>query len=340
MKKKYTFSILAFLTAITLLMFSACKDDDDNNDTPSQPEDWERVEIDSLGVALKDIAFDNDGNGWIVGDKGTFITTEDNGETWIVQENLTNKNLNDIFWLNNTKMWIVGNHGVILFSGNNGESWDTQTSPTEGDLKSVYFPNSSDGWIVGTIDNETPAIILNTGNGGQGTSGWVFQDPPESDTPPLNDVYFVDKHNGYICGDYGTVLQTDDAGLNWEKGNLVSSNHLYSITFVTDQTGFAVGEEGVFINTANAGEQWWLANQLSYFNMYTIVFIDEYSGWTAGENSRILRTINGAAVWEEEFTGSVVTLYSMYMDVNKNGWTVGVDRNDEPALLKYISEEN
>ena len=69
----------------------------------------------------------------------------------------------------------------------------------------------------------------------------------------LNSVFFIDANNGYIAGDNGTILNTNDGGINWS--GLVSGtiSDLHSICFPSLDTGYVVGDNGTILKTTNGG---------------------------------------------------------------------------------------
>lgn len=341
---KNSAKLLFIIPLISILVFTNCNDDNNDDDSPIPQPDWVKVELDSIPHLFNDVTFDANGtNGWIVGDAGTFLSTNDAGQSWEIRNELTTQNLNKIFFLNANHMWIVGNNGTILFSGNNGETWQPQSCPTEGNLNSVFFVDDNNGWIVGTSE-ENPSLILHTANGGTGSGGWNFQDPPENNHA-LNDLFFPEKNIGYVVGNSGTVFETKDGGFLWEKANQVSYRNIYSVYFIDDNTGFAVGAEGEFINRgkeSNSGDYiWWLTNEIpnysfTTFDLYSIMFVDENKGWCGGEKSGIFKTVNGATSWSGEYISEIVDIYDIYIDVNESGWAVGRNYiDDSPVLLKY-----
>ncbi len=338
--------LLFFAAIIGLLSLAACNGDDPPPDTPPNHEDWIVVETDTVIEIFNDIEFDTQGNGFIIGDKGTYLTSADAGNTWVVHDPIASVDLNKMHHNGVNKIWIAGDEGTILYSSNNGETWNSQTSPTEGDLNSVFFVNDASGWIVGTYE-EIPSIILHTNNGGQGSGGWVHQEPPEN-VVILNDVYFPTETLGFVVGEYGTIFQTDDAGLNWEKAMDLTIKHLYSVWFVSDETGFAVGQDGIFLNYGKdqyTGEyHWFLTSDLpnykfAFFDLYSITFANEEIGWTGGENSGMYYTIDGAIGWGDDFIQDVISVKDIYMNKDFFGWAVGTERfTERSVILKYNPE--
>ncbi|MCK4256084.1 hypothetical protein KAX35_04270, partial [candidate division WOR-3 bacterium] len=79
--------------------------------------------IDSFSISIKNIFFVDSLKGWIVGESGTILHTEDAGTTWVTQLSGINNTLNGIDFVDSLNGWIVGEGGVILRTRDGGEHW-------------------------------------------------------------------------------------------------------------------------------------------------------------------------------------------------------------------------
>src|ERR1700693_3516895 len=80
--------------------------------------------------------------GWVVGNEGTVLRTEDAGANWILVEDVpTSVRLcSVVFDADGLRGWAVGDAGTILMSVNGGASWTLATDvPTRARLHSVEF---------------------------------------------------------------------------------------------------------------------------------------------------------------------------------------------------------
>lgn len=74
----------------------------------------------------------------------------------------------------------------------------------------------------------------------------TWQNPlPQGNT--LFDVHFVDAQTGWVVGDAGTILKTDNGGEMWTPQSSGTSERLYSVQFTDSQTGWAVGFGGIIL---------------------------------------------------------------------------------------------
>ena len=65
-------------------------------------------------------------NGWIVGDSGIILNTDDGGVTWTDQNSGTANRLTDVCFVDPEKGWIVGSNGTLLRTLNSGDTWEVE----------------------------------------------------------------------------------------------------------------------------------------------------------------------------------------------------------------------
>lgn len=200
---------------------------------------------------LNYIYFFDISNGWVIGDKGSIISTMDGGLKWISQNSGTSNNLVYIYFINKSKGWIVGENGVILKTTNGGNIWELQSSQTYNYLYSIFFINNDIGWIVGK-----DGIVLKTTNGG---NNWVKNNI--DDELSFSSVFFVDSNTGYIAGTgqtsnlepiYGVIYKTTNGGEDWVNQLKLAKNDFASICFIDNNTGWVVGSS--IFKTIDGGE--------------------------------------------------------------------------------------
>jgi photosystem II stability/assembly factor-like uncharacterized protein len=78
------------------------------------------------GIWYNNIFMSKDGvHGWICGDLGEILLTENGGKSWIpIKQTLTKSWILGMFFLDDNKEgWAVGNFGVVLHSTDGGYNW-------------------------------------------------------------------------------------------------------------------------------------------------------------------------------------------------------------------------
>ena len=89
---------------------------------------------------LTDVKFVSPDKGWLVGQVGTILYTEDGGNTWGLQESSTNLGLTNLFFINDKIGWIVGAGGTILYTADGCKKWVSQNSGFNNyELYKVFF---------------------------------------------------------------------------------------------------------------------------------------------------------------------------------------------------------
>ncbi len=136
------------------------------NKTPTQSapiSSYRNNYVEGLDVAenfvpnLASIAFANEQQGVIVGEKGTILLTSDGGKNWTKAKQYSEFDLNSVAFQFNAStqestIIAVGEGGIILISKNLGESWRTYKTSASQDLLSVSI-NARDSMLI-TSKNE------------------------------------------------------------------------------------------------------------------------------------------------------------------------------------------
>ncbi len=76
-------------------------------------------------------------------------------------------------------------------------------------------------------------------------SGWnTVQSEGASD---LVAVYFTSSERGFVAGDKGFLLQTEDGGKTWTKQNIGTSEDINEIYFRNNDNGYVVAGKKMFL---------------------------------------------------------------------------------------------
>lgn len=115
----------------------------------------------------------------------------------------------------------------------------------------------------------------------------------------LNDVCFVGVENGWAVGDRGTILHTDDGGVNWRPQTSSVDCSLWSVCFIDPQHGWAAGgfthpythtSSSVVLTTTDGGQTWKHNPKLLLPSLRRIGFFDANRGWAVGCRSAMYPT--------------------------------------------------
>lgn len=210
--------------------------------TENGGEEWtERRPTSVSGQHITDISFTDWKRGWAAGGPGGHIYFTDNsGITWDRQASLLpNGTISAIESTNHeTAFSAAGNQ--LFFTKNEGEEWEEHSTLSELDslmIRDIHFVNDTLGWAIGNNDNT--GIIFQSNNSGD---NW---NEVENISSKGNSIHFIDPETGILVGVDGTVFQTDDGGVNWERVDIETEIDLNDVAFSDSGSRWIVGEEGV-----------------------------------------------------------------------------------------------
>lgn len=243
--------------------------------------------------------------GFAAGNKGLLLKTADGGARWkkvdCGRSYLESFNAIDFAGQDG---WVVGGNGLILHTADAGESWQQQVSGTTEALMAVTCASPREVVVVGSA-----GLILLTGDAGKSWSmpelDWLTV-LPESiiamgvTAPNLYDVCFVDALHGWIVGDNGLVLRSDNGGKAWNLLTVGVYPSLYSACFTTAFEGLVVGQEGYLLSTVDGGATWEglpLPPEAAALTLYKIA-IKNTAGLIVGDRGLILRSTDGGKGWQ------------------------------------------
>lgn len=205
---------------------------------------WRAVKLPVPGK-LRAIAFADAKRGFIVGDAGVLLATEDAGLTWRQTPEVTHETLTSIFFLGN-EAWLAGYGGVIFHSNDGGRSWERQPSGASISLESIYFSDKDYGWAVGW-----GGAMIRTTDGGKTWTPVKVADALWS----LNSVYFLGRQTGWITGMFGLILHTKDGGATWTTQTSPVNASLTSVHFDQTGRGWMIAENDI-LTSRDKGETW------------------------------------------------------------------------------------
>ncbi len=196
-------------------------------------------------VKLRAVAFLDWRRGFVAGDGGTLLATEDGAETWRQVPVPTRENLTSIHFVGELG-WIAGWTGVILHSQDGGKTWLRQQSGVQQGLESIFFADSEHGWAVGWL-----GTILRTADGGK---TWAKAQTPAT-LWSLNSVCFRDSREGWAVGFGGQLLRSIDGGVTWKEQTSPVRDWFKSVA--CDRAGrWWIASDNAVLVSENGGESW------------------------------------------------------------------------------------
>jgi len=180
-------------------------------------------------------------------------------------------------------------------------------------------------------------------------SGWTIQQSKTKEG--LYSVFFSNTENGYAVGNRGTILKTNNGGVQWiadtvqDNGNFTSLFSIKNMTYVVGR-GFLTTPKthlggGLIFKTKDMMANWSVTktDYGEYLNyLYSIYFVNSDTGYIVGQCGLILKTIDGGENWivksllrqdEEQYD-----LKSVYFINANTGYAVG--GKNKGMILKTI----
>jgi photosystem II stability/assembly factor-like uncharacterized protein len=289
---------------------------------------WTGERRGQAGKDLNAVYFIDAKRGWVGGDGGLVLHTEDGGHTWSPQRVETRDSVNDIYFRDKEDGYLLAANQIFL-TEDGGETWRLVTrfmaqtfGGAEPELYSVRFTGKKRGWIVGSLsrgENVIDSLVLFTSDGG---ASWQRQRVPVPDE--LIHLDFDGDKRGWIVGSGGRILHTRDGGDSWALQKSGTGAALYHVDFQGNDRGWAVGEKGTILRTEDGGETWSAVVSPVRSTLLSVKFVSDEEGWAVGRGGVILRSEDGGQTWVRQETNTRQHLYALFFD-KKVGWAVGGD---------------
>ncbi|MCK4256862.1 hypothetical protein KAX35_08240 [candidate division WOR-3 bacterium] len=175
-------------------------------------------------------------------------------------------------------------------------------------------------------------------------SYWQKVESPTTNN--LYSVYFVDKDNGWVVGDSGTILHWD--GTSWQIIDSPTEESLMGVHFISSNDGWAVGEadHGASPILHYDGVKWEIDTLLGYLSRPTdIFFSSSTNGWITNaplgkassscKLSFALLHYDGTT-WEYVNTPyDFSNAFSVYFVSENDGWVAGTIGHPD-SILPYF----
>ncbi len=164
----------------------------------------------------------------------------------------------------------------------------------------------------------------------------------------INDCYFFNGHTGFLVGDDGNILKTEDTGRSWTNIFSRVVEDLWDIEFLNLKIGFVVGNFGRILKTEDGGNTWRKTNSGTQEDIYSIAFLNDTEGWV-GTRSGMRYTNDGGETWHGVALryqhGAVHNInfdhqgngyaYTLCSDINKY-WDTEIEYSGSYVLLQRM----
>jgi photosystem II stability/assembly factor-like uncharacterized protein len=208
------------------------------------------------------------------------------------------------------------------------EGWRAERRGEAGkDLNTVFFVDTKRGWAAGD-----GGLVVRTEDEGR---TWTRQGLGTD--AAINDIYFLDKEDGYLLTG-NRIYVSSDAGTTWREsvrfapadfGGAVPE--LYSVRFTSKKRGWIVGSvsrrdtvvDSLVLQTTDGGASWARQRVPTKSELINLDFSGDKRGWIVGASGVVLHTRDGGETWTLQRSGTNATLYNVEFRGDKKGWAVG-----------------
>jgi photosystem II stability/assembly factor-like uncharacterized protein len=197
---------------------------------------------------------------------GMILSTLDGGTSW---KTIHNTPIVSNFYIRDSNDWIWlkgGITGGLFNSTDKGLTWGKKSDMFQFTKKylnrDIFFIDKNIGWIL--LQNEFMISdifskeLLYTENNG---ITWAPYNISFEDV--INSIYFIDKNKGYVVGNNGNIVRTNDGGKTWEKLRSGTLEHLNDVQFIQNK-GWIIGSNGGILTTNDGGINWKYLNVLDF----------------------------------------------------------------------------
>ena len=288
---------------------------------------------------------------FVVGYGGKILETTDGGMNWTRRESGTDLGLFAVTFVDDKTGWISGQDGLILHTTDGGKTWEKQESNAvfvEKDVRQPLFLfglhalDAQRAWAVGDR-----SVLTSTTDGGKTWRSRKVNMETDlsggeslaSADPIFYDVKFVDPQKGWIVGEFGKIVYTQDGGETWHEQektlmegtaifDLLDLPTLYGIHMVSAQEGLAAGIEGHLARTTDGGQRWTYEKIEADPPIVDPLFEVERAGdmdWAVGAAGEVLNRSGGTGAWKRAQMGQDVLTWLRGISFSdpQNGWIVG-----------------
>ncbi|HER08708.1 MAG TPA: T9SS type A sorting domain-containing protein [Bacteroides sp.] len=268
-------------------------------------ETWNAVDP-GIQLHIRDFQFIGDTVVYAVGGQ-TLIRSADGGDHWNAVASFPGMQMNALWFMDHDTGMVTGSD-AIMRTEDGGNTWDTVWSITGfgykyGELVDISFPDHDTGYAIGVgrTQNDEHAFenfaVKTTDAGSTWDTIHMF------DQTSLQTLCFLNPDTGYVGTGQGSIFNTVDGGMTWNKHNVVEFEDLpvLSIHFISDQIGYATGSSnimildskgtrGFFISQTKDGGETWQTCDTAGINLHSIHFLNDSVGFVSGNYNLIMKS--------------------------------------------------
>ncbi|HHS50181.1 MAG TPA: hypothetical protein ENN07_03610 [candidate division Zixibacteria bacterium] len=361
---------LTVLFAASILLFSGCSKDGEDDGAMKDGSSWGLVNTYSMQIP---------GAVWpissgvvVVGANNEHVYRSTNaGRSWstIVLDESTGRKALDMF-ATPSRLIMVGERGMIYTSTDDGVTWVDASVPSvvdeDKDLVKIVYPgtgefnplfivgykgallkstNEGASWTevdLGIVDAESTMIIDDDDTTWDHTPVYVNQDiinfttgyaPNPSWIYAVGDTLVIDSELYFYYSKNG--------GVDWDILTIPRSGAYHACYFSDDTTGLLFGPDGAVWKVWTTDDAVRMSSAAilgSGRHFQEIKFVTPDLGWAVGAGGTVAKTVNAGNNWSLINVDVTGTIYDIsWLNANE-GWIVGDDMSRGTAAIKHTTD--
>jgi photosystem II stability/assembly factor-like uncharacterized protein len=193
--------------------------------------------------ALNSISFYDERNGWAL-KEGAVYHSSDGGGSWVRQTGFAEGRV--VRASSGSECWVVGDKGKILRTSDGGGTWVPSLVSTNEDLLDIAVSNAKSIWVVSSN------AIYHSDDSGR---TWKLSLRDTSNRSGFRSIAFATADTGWVVGNKGTILHTNDGGNTWLSQKSRVKADLKRISVVDPFVVWIVGD-ALLLRSLDGGKNW------------------------------------------------------------------------------------
>lgn len=164
-------------------------------------------------------------------------------------------------------------------------------------------------------------------------------------TRRMDDIWFLDKYQGWAVTWAGQILVTKDGGEHWDEQATFEQTYMRCIGFANEQIGWVgtFNPQMRLLHTTDGGSTWFNVTNLPGPDpewICGLYVVNENVVYAAGANDQkkraaIFKTVDGGANWQMiDMDTHAASLIDVYFEDENSGWVVGgIDNVKHPGRV-------
>lgn len=277
---------------------------------------------------LESVQFLDGEIGWAVGGctqpythqtSGVVLRTRDGGKTWTTVPSLLLPALRQVKFFDTKVGWAIGDGSSLYGSGvfrtdDGGKTW------------APVSRGRTQGWLAGDFRPAGHGAVA--GRGGQ--LGMVVAAGVNPSRTVLGDgrnprcMQLTGVVEGWLVGDGGLVLTTDDDGFTWSPlanplpAIAQSTFDFHAIATLGSHVWIAGSPGTCVFHSADGGKTWEVQQTEYRLPIRAMTFVDENRGWAVGSLGTIIATRDGGKTWrKQQGAGNRVAMLGVFGEARR-----------------------